>query len=126
MSKQANNSQDKVRSFQRAPYQAAKRRPKRRFHALYDKICRWDILERTWKLVRANRDQGGVDGETIEAIERGVGVEAFLRQVHEELPKRSYRPCPVDGLKFRRPVEEQGRLAYQQFEIGWCKRLVGL
>lgn len=95
MPKQANSSQDKVRNFQRALYQAAKRSPKRRFHALYDKICRWDILERAWKLVRANRGQGGVDGETIEAIERDVGVEAFLKQIQEELLRRSYRPCPV-------------------------------
>lgn len=95
MPQKAKNSPDKARHLQRALYQAAKRSPVRRFHALYDKIYRWDVLERAWGAVRSNRGGEGVDGETIEAIEREVGVEAFLEQIQEELQKRKYRPRAV-------------------------------
>ena len=37
--------QDKVRELQRTLYRAAKADPGRRFHALYDKIYRRDVLE---------------------------------------------------------------------------------
>jgi RNA-directed DNA polymerase len=47
--------QDKVRELQRTLYRAAKADPGRRFHALYDKVYRRDVLERAWELVRANR-----------------------------------------------------------------------
>jgi hypothetical protein len=46
--------QDKVRELQRTLYRAAKADPGRRFHALYDKLYRRDVLERAWELVRAN------------------------------------------------------------------------
>jgi len=90
----ANDSRDKVRRLQQAPYQAAKRSPSRRFHALYDKLWRWDVLECAWATVRANRGQGGVDGQTIESIER-AGVDPFLRQLQAALRAGRYRPCPV-------------------------------
>ena len=47
--------QDKVRELQRTLYRAAKADPGRRFHALYDKVYRRDVLEQAWELVRANR-----------------------------------------------------------------------
>lgn len=90
----ANDSRDKVRCLQQALYQAAKRSPTRRFHALYDKLWRWDVLEQAWATVRANRGRGGVDGQTIESIER-AGVEPFLRELQAELQAGRYRPCPV-------------------------------
>ena len=40
--------QDKVRELQRTLYRAAKADPGRRFHALYDKVDRSDVLERAW------------------------------------------------------------------------------
>lgn len=95
MPQKANDSPDKVRHFQRTLYQTAKRNPKRRFHALYDKVCRPDVLKRAWGEVRANRGQGGVDQQTIEEIEEKIGVEAFLKQIHEELRESRYRPLPV-------------------------------
>jgi len=90
----ANNPQDKVRELQRALYRAAKRSATRRFHALYDKVYRLDILERAWGRVKANRGAAGVDGETIEAIEqRGVGQ--FLLDIQRDLRERRYRPQSV-------------------------------
>jgi RNA-directed DNA polymerase len=46
---------DKVRALQRVLYRSAKQQPQRRFHALFDKVARGDILERAWDDVRANR-----------------------------------------------------------------------
>jgi hypothetical protein len=45
--------QDQVRELQRTLYRAAKADPGRRFHALYGKVYRGDVLERAWELVRA-------------------------------------------------------------------------
>jgi RNA-directed DNA polymerase len=61
----ANNAEDKVRRLQVKLYQAAKRSPGRRFHALYDKVYRQDVLHRAWEQVRRNRGAAGVDGITI-------------------------------------------------------------
>jgi hypothetical protein len=46
---------DKVRAWQRVLYRSAKQQSTRRFHALFDKVARGDILERAWDEVRANR-----------------------------------------------------------------------
>jgi group II intron reverse transcriptase/maturase len=91
---QANNPIDKARELQRTLYRAAKRSTTRRFHALYDKVYRKDILEQAWKLVKANRGTAGADGQTIQDIEK-EGVEAFLTQIEQELQEGSYRPQPV-------------------------------
>ena len=45
---------DPVRALQHALYRAAKADPGRRFHALYDKISRSDVLWRAWVAVRRN------------------------------------------------------------------------
>lgn len=51
---------DKVRQLQRRLWAAAKRQPGRRFHALYDRIFRGDILKEAWK--RAGKEEQGVSG----------------------------------------------------------------
>lgn len=85
---------DKVRELQRQLFKAAKRHRGRRFHALYDRICRVDVLAEAWRRVRANRGAAGVDGETLSAIE-ARGVAEFLRELGEELKQGRYRPRPV-------------------------------
>ena len=72
MPHKANDFQEKVRHFQRVLYHAAKRSPKRRFHALYDKIYRSDVLERAWHEVRRNRGASGIDGQTLDGFKRGM------------------------------------------------------
>ena len=89
-----NNPKDKVRELQRKLFMAAKRQRGRRFHALYDRIWRGDVLLEAWKRVRARRGAAGVDGETLQAIERR-GVEEFLRELQDVLKAGKYRAQPV-------------------------------
>ena len=91
----ANNAeQDRVRELQVKLYLAAKRSSGRRFHALWDRIHRRDVLERAWQQVRANRGSAGVDRITIAEIEDS-GVSVFLDGLEVELAEQRYRPVPV-------------------------------
>ncbi len=94
MSASSNDPVDKVRELQRALWRAAKQHRGRRFHALYDRIYRGDVLWEAWSRVRANRGAAGVDGETIAAIEQR-GVEGFLQEIQADLKAGRYRPAPV-------------------------------
>jgi RNA-directed DNA polymerase len=85
---------DKVRSLQRKLYGVAKLQPGRRFHALYDRIHRSDVLWRAWEQVRRNRGAAGVDGITLAAVEE-YGTAKLLQELHGELRAGSYRPPPV-------------------------------
>ena len=76
--------QDKVRELQRTLYRAAKADPGRRFHALYDKVYRRDVLERAWELVRANRGAAGIDRQTIADVEQ-YGVARLLDELAADL-----------------------------------------
>jgi len=54
-------------------YRAAKADPKRRFHALFDKVHRGDLLDRAWEDVRRNRGAAGIDRVTLaDAEEYGI------------------------------------------------------
>jgi hypothetical protein len=66
--------QDNSRELQRKLYLTAKRNRNRRFHALYDRLFRPDILSQAWEEVRRNGGSAGVDDVSIEDVER-EGVE---------------------------------------------------
>jgi group II intron reverse transcriptase/maturase len=89
-----NHPTDKVRELQRSLFRAAKKDRKRRFHALYDRIAREDVLAEAWNRVRSNKGAGGIDGETLSRIEQR-GVAAFLAEVRTTLLEKRYRPRPV-------------------------------
>src|ERR1700682_4061635 len=82
---------DRVRALQRVLYRCAKQDRDRRFHALFDKVARSDVLERAWREVRANHGAPGVDGVSIDAVE-GSGVGDFLGELAERLGAGRYRP----------------------------------
>jgi RNA-directed DNA polymerase len=86
---------DTIRTLQRKLYAKAKQEPAYRFYALYDKISREDVLHHAWRLVRANRGSPGMDGVSFEAIERGIGIATFLRELAQELKDKTYRAQPV-------------------------------
>ncbi len=85
---------EKVRKLQRKLYQSAKRNKVRKFHALYDKLYREDILYEAWKRVKANDGSAGIDKQTIAEIE-DYGVERIVGEIQEELKGNSYNPPPV-------------------------------
>ena len=73
MSIVARSVEETVRELQRTLYRAAKAEPGRRFHALYDKVHRRDVVERAWGQVRRNRGAAGIDGITLAEVERHGG-----------------------------------------------------
>jgi RNA-directed DNA polymerase len=94
MPETANTPNEKVRQLQRKLCVCAKRSRTRRFHALYDRIYRSDVLWEAWRRVRSNGGAAGIDAETIQAIEqRGAGE--FLREIEAALRAGRYRPSPV-------------------------------
>jgi group II intron reverse transcriptase/maturase len=93
---------DKSRALQRVLYRSAKQQPDRRFHALYDKVARSDILWWAWDEVRRNRGAPGVDGVTIDAVEAS-GVAVFLEQLATELRAGTYRPKPLRRVDIPKP-----------------------
>ena len=93
---------EKSRALQRGLYRAAKRSGTRRFHALYDRIVRPDVLWRAWLEVRANRGRAGVDGVRIEDVER-LGADAYLEALAAELKAGVYRPQPVLRVEIPKP-----------------------
>ena len=84
-----------IRTLQRKLYRKAKQEPACRFHALYDKVYRADILEFAYRLVRANKGSAGIDGVTFEAIEENEGAPAFIGELEEALRSKTYKPGPV-------------------------------
>jgi group II intron reverse transcriptase/maturase len=94
MVERPNHPIDKVRELQRSLYRVAKRQRERRFHALYDRIWRGDVLLEAWKRVRSNKGAAGIDGVTLAMIEQ-QGVTEFLREIQDILRAGKYRPQPV-------------------------------
>ena len=83
--------QNKVRELQRALYRAAKADPGRRFHALYDKVSRRDVLERVGRPVRANKGAAGIDRQTIADVEQ-YGASRLLDELTADLRDGRWRP----------------------------------
>jgi group II intron reverse transcriptase/maturase len=100
--------QDKVRELQRTLYRAAKADPGRRFHALYDKVHRRDVLERAWELVRANRGAAGIDRQTIAAVEQ-YGASRLLDELAADLKAGRWRPLPARRVFIPKPGRPRER-----------------
>ena len=87
-------SPDKVRQLQRRLWTVAKQQPGRRFHALYDRIHRRDVLWEAWRRVKRNRGSAGVDRQTLAEVEE-YGIDRFLEEIAAELRAGTYRPSAV-------------------------------
>ena len=96
---------DSFHALQRVLYRSAKQDPKRRFHALYDKLTRRDVMWRAWVAVATNSGAPGVDGQSIEAIEAGgpEAIRAFLDELSQELDAGTYRPRPLRRVNIPKP-----------------------
>ena len=87
---------DGVRRLQRKLWAAAKQSPERRFHALYDRICRRDVLEAAWKRVRVDKGAAGVDKQTLADVE-DYGVERLLGEIAADLRQAATGRRPAGG-----------------------------
>jgi RNA-directed DNA polymerase len=92
----------KVRELQRTLWVAAKQSSGRRLHALYDRICRGDVLWEAWERVRQNRGAAGVDRVTLVAVE-DYGVDRMLRELRHDLRRGVYRPAPARRVEIPKP-----------------------
>ncbi len=100
------HQKEKSRQLQRRLYLAAKKSRNRRFHALYDRIFRPDVLWRAWEEVKANGGSAGVDGVSLEEVER-QGVALFLEAIAGDLKAGRYKPQPVLRVYIPKPDGRQ-------------------
>jgi RNA-directed DNA polymerase len=84
-------------ALQRVLYRSAKQDRMRRFHALYDRVARSDVMWQAWVDVCTNRGAPGVDGVTIDdvAVDGLPGVRAYLGVLADSLRAGTYRPQPL-------------------------------
>lgn len=82
----------------------ARGEPKFRFYALYDRIYRRDVLWAGWEKVRTNGGAAGVDGVSIDAIEKAAGgAERMVEELHQELRAKTYKPEAVRRVYIDKP-----------------------
>jgi RNA-directed DNA polymerase len=99
---------DRVRAFQHALYRAARADPKRRFHALFDKVRRRDVLDRAREDVRRNRGAAGIDRVSLADAEE-YGVSRLLGELAAELREKRYRPLPARRVFIPKPGTSEQR-----------------
>jgi RNA-directed DNA polymerase len=93
---------EKLQKLQAALHAKAKASPGQRFHALYDKVYRRDILAHAYDCCRANGGAEGVDGQSFKDIEE-YGQSRWLGELAEELRVKTYRPSPVRRVWIPKP-----------------------
>jgi RNA-directed DNA polymerase len=92
-----------LQDLRRRIYAKAKAEPSWRFWGLFVHVCKEETLREAYRMARKKGGAPGIDGVTFEAIEAG-GVEAFLKQIRDELVSGEYVPLrnrrkeiPKDG-----------------------------
>ncbi len=97
-------SRVKVRELQRRLWARAKQSEGRRFHALYDRIYRGDVLWEAWERVRRSQGAAGVDRVTLAYVEDEYGVSRMLGELQADLRDSSYRPAPARRVDIPKPA----------------------
>ena len=92
-----------VRQLQGKLWAAAKQSPERRFHALYDRVHRGDVLWEAWCRVRKNRGAAGVDRVTLAYVQDVYGVQRMLAELQRDLREGTYRPAPARRVDIPKP-----------------------
>ncbi len=94
-----------LQALQRVLYRSAKQDPTRKFHALYDKLTRSDVMWQAWVNVVTNQGAPGIDGVSIDSITAGEmeGVKSFLDTLSEEVKAKTYRPQPLRRVNIPKP-----------------------
>ena len=91
-----------VRKLQNRLWAAAKQSSERRFHALYDRVYRDDVLWEAWERVRENRGAAGVDSVTLADVEN-YGVRRLLSELAVDLRAGTYHPSLVRRVEIPKP-----------------------
>ena len=91
-----------IQALQRKLYLKAKQEPSYRFYALYDKVCRPDILAYAYALAKSNGGAAGVDCVRFEDIQ-SYGIERFLAELRQELREKRYQPEAVLRVMIPKP-----------------------
>jgi RNA-directed DNA polymerase len=93
----------KVRQLQRRLWAAARQSEGRRFHALFDRVCRGDVLREAWGRVKQNRGAAGVDRVTLAFVENEYGVARLIGELQAVLRAGMYRPAPARRVDIPEP-----------------------
>src|SRR6201746_422599 len=83
-----------VEKLQTSLQTKAKAEPAFRFFALWDKVCRQDVLQEAYRRCRANAGAAGVDRDTFDQID-AQGLDRWLEKLREELISGCYVPKPL-------------------------------
>jgi RNA-directed DNA polymerase len=92
--KRSMSSAERVSQLQEKLYCKAKQEREYKFYILYDKMYIGYMLEEAYSAVKARQGAAGVDGQDFGEIEE-QGLDKFLKDLGEDLRKRTYRPSAV-------------------------------
>src|SRR3984957_20479490 len=83
-----------VEKLQTSLQTKAKAEPAFRFYALWDKVCRQDVLQEAYRRCRSNAGAAGVDRKTFEQID-AQGLDRWLGKLREGLVSGRYASKPL-------------------------------
>ncbi|WPY01902.1 Group II intron reverse transcriptase/maturase domain protein (plasmid) [Candidatus Trichorickettsia mobilis] len=99
----ARNGTSKVSQLQRILYLKSKQEVNYRFHSLYDKVWRTDVLQEAWKQVKANKGAAGNDGVTIEQIVTTGYEKEMINELQQALKDQSYKFSSIRRVAIPKP-----------------------
>jgi len=97
---------DRVRGMQVKLHRWAGEDSSRQFGDLWNLVCDFGFLARSWDRVRSNRGArtAGIDGlRAVDVEYREGGVGGFLEEIRRQLKDGSYRPSPVRRVEIPKP-----------------------